>query len=52
MTQLKELPGGSVGWGSSVVTTEAPVPAVAQVQSLAWEFSNDVGMTNKKNDPT
>ena len=44
-----EFPGGSVGWGSGIVTAVAWVAAVAQVQSLAPERLHAVGVANKKN---
>ena len=38
----KEFPGGSAGWGSSIVI------AVARVQSLAWKLLRAVGATKKR----
>ena len=38
----EEFPGGSGGYGPGVVT------AVAQVQSLAWEFPRAMGAVKKK----
>lgn len=33
---LRDIPGGSVGYGSGIVTAMAPFTAVAQARSLAW----------------
>ena len=46
--QTLEFPGSSVGLGSSIVTAVILVAAVAQVQSLAWEFPNATGAAIKK----
>ena len=44
----EELPGGSVGQGSSVVIAVVSVAVVAQVPSLALEFLHPAGMATKK----
>ena len=43
-----EFSGGSVGYGSDVVTAVALVKAVTWVSSLAWEFAHVIGTTKKK----
>ena len=40
---MGEFPGGSTGWGSSVVTAVTWVTDVARVQSLAQELSHALG---------
>jgi len=40
------------GEGSSVVTAAAQVTAMAQVQSLAWEFPHAMGRAEKTNKQT
>lgn len=38
-----EFPGGSVGYGSGIVTAVALAAAVAHIQSLAQEFLHATG---------
>ena len=39
---------GTAGLGSSIVTAEAWIDAMAYVQSLAWEFPYATGMAKKR----
>ena len=39
----EDVPGGSAGWGSSIVTAVAEVTAAVQVLTLAWEFPCTTG---------
>ena len=46
---VKEFPGGSVVWESSVVTAMALISAVVQVWSPAWGLLHAAGAAKKKN---
>ena len=43
---------GRSGLGSSVITAEAQVAAMAQVQALAWELPRATGMAKKNQNKT
>ena len=43
-----EFPGGSAGEGFGIVTAMVWVASAAQVQSLAWELLNAMGVAKKK----
>lgn len=45
---VEDFPGGSMGWGSRVVTDMVLVNVVAQVWFLAWEPAHAVGVAKKK----
>ena len=43
-----EFCSGAAGRGSGFVTVAAWVTAMAQVQSLAWEFTHAAGVAKRK----
>ena len=44
---MREFPGGSIGWVSSIVTAVDLVTAMKQVQSLAGELLHATDMAKK-----
>ena len=47
LNNKEEFPCGTMGKGTSVVTAVALIAAMAQVQSLAWEFPHATGVAKK-----